>query len=154
MSQPLDEVVSVARSIVERTVWATVATVGPEGEPRTRLLHPVWFWNEPAPVSLIATRPTPMKLAHIAAQPVISCFYWGEHHDTVAIDGTAEWILPENRSRAWEAIAALPEPVGFDPAIIWPDGPDSEDCAFLSVRAHRIVATPTGQPAARWRADR
>jgi hypothetical protein len=41
----LQDVSEIARSIIERIVWATVATVGPNGRQRTRLMHPVWFWN-------------------------------------------------------------------------------------------------------------
>ena len=27
---------------IARIAWATVATVGPDGAPRTRILHPIW----------------------------------------------------------------------------------------------------------------
>ena len=46
----------------------------------------------------------------------------------------------------------MPGPVGFDPAIIWPGGPESADCGFLRLTARRIVVTPAGQPGVRWRA--
>jgi hypothetical protein len=147
---PLQEVVDLARPIIERVIWATVATVGPDGRPRTRLMHPVWFWDDEAPVALVSARPTALKLAHLAAQPAVSCLYWDPRHDTVALDATAEWVAAGERSAAWARIAAVPEPVGFDPGIIWPGGSGSDDCAFLRLTAHRLVVAPAGAPARRW----
>ena len=31
--------------LAHRIVWGTVATVDPEGRPRTRILHPIWEWD-------------------------------------------------------------------------------------------------------------
>jgi hypothetical protein len=146
----LTAVSDMARPIVERVVWATVATVGPDGRARTRLMHPVWFWDGERPEALVSARPTPLKVAHLAAQPDVSCHYWDPAHDTVTIEATAEWVEPERRGDAWARVAAVPEPVGFDPAIIWPDGPDSDDCAFLRFTAYRIIARPAARSGVRW----
>lgn len=148
----LSDVRDLARPIIERVVWATVATVGPDGAPRTRLMHPVWFWDGGTPSALVSARPTPLKIAHVAAQPAVSCFYWDPAHDTVAIDARAEWVPAAHRSQAWERIRGVAEPVGFDPALIWPGGPDSDDCGFLHLTAHRIVGTPAGATGLRWTA--
>ncbi|MEM9515940.1 MAG: pyridoxamine 5'-phosphate oxidase family protein [Actinomycetota bacterium] len=147
---PLSLVESVARPIVERVVWATIATVGPNGQPRTRLMHPVWFWNADVPTALVSARPTPLKIRHLATHPTVSCHYWDPAHDTVAIDAEARWVPAGERHTAWEQVKAVPEPVGFDPAMIWPNGSASDDCAFLSLVAHRIVAQPARQAAVRW----
>lgn len=154
---PADSLAAVsgsARPIVERVVWATIATVGPDGRPRTRIMHPVWSWDGERPEALVSARPTPLKVAHLAAQPHVSCHYWDPAHDTVTIEATAEWLAPGQRRDAWARVAAVPEPVGFDPAIIWPAGPDSEDCAFLRFTAYRIIARPAAQPGVRWDASR
>ena len=150
-SLELIDVESIARPIVERVVWAAVATVGPNGHPRTRLMHPVWFWDAELPTALISARPTSLKVAHLEAQPKISCHYWDPAHDTVAIDAAARWVPRGERQDAWDRVKAVPEPVGFDPAIIWPDGSSSNDCAFLHLTAHRIVAQRVGEPAVLWR---
>ena len=150
----LADVVDVARPIVERIVWSSVATVGPDGGPRSRLLHPVWTWDGDVPTALVAVRRTPVKVAHLDARPEVSCFYWDPRHDTVAIDAWAAWVPGEDVADAWDRVAATPEPAGFDPAMIWPDGPTDPGCAFLRLRAHRIVATPAGRPGLRWRSDR
>ena len=41
----LESVTELARPIVERVVWCTVTTVAPDGAPRSRLMHPVWWWD-------------------------------------------------------------------------------------------------------------
>jgi hypothetical protein len=148
---PLGEVGPLAREIVERIVWATVTTVAADGGPRSRLMHPVWSWSTPTPTALVTARPTPIKRAHLAAGPLVSCFYWDPGHDTVAIDATATWLGRRERIEAWEAIASVAPPVGFDPAMIWPDGPDSPDCGILRFDAHRLLARPAGTGGLLWR---
>ena len=147
----MEDAIEVARPIVERIVWCTVATAGADGVPRTRLMHPVWFWAEDAPYALVTARPTPLKVRHLAAMPRVSCFYWDPTHDTVAIDATAAWLDEDATRAAWDAVKAIDPPVGFDPAMIWPDGPGSDDCRFLRFDAHRIRATPAAQPPLLWR---
>ena len=33
------------RAMAHEIVWCTVATVGPDDRPRTRVLHPFWEWE-------------------------------------------------------------------------------------------------------------
>ena|SRR5687767_11240769 len=146
----LAEVAALARPVIERIVWCTVATVSPAGEPRTRLMHPVWRWDGEVPTAFVTARTTSLKLRHLAANPRVSCLYWDPTHDTVAIDADATWLDLEARRAAWDVIAAEPPPIGFDPAAIWPDGPTAADCGILRFTARRIVATPAGQPGLRW----
>ena len=146
----LNDVTLLARPIVERIIWCTVSTVGPAAEPRCRLMHPVWFWDGERPAALVSVRPTPLKQAHLATSAFVSCLYWDPVHDTVAVDSVAEWVPACERAAVWNVIKSVPGPVGFDPALIWPDGPDSVDCSFLRLTAHRIVATPAGGEGLRW----
>jgi hypothetical protein len=143
-------VTELARPIVERIVWCTVTTVGPDAAPRSRLMHPVWWWDGEAPFALVTARPTALKRRHLAANPAMTCFYWDPAHDTVAIDCRAEWVAPDERAHAWEQIKSVAPPVGFDPAMIWPGGPTSDDCAIIQLVAHRIVVTPAGKPGHLW----
>lgn len=147
----LEDVTDMARPIVERIIWCTVTTVGPNLHPRSRLMHPVWWWDGDAPTALVTARPTALKIRHLAANPVVSCFYWDPAHDTVAIDAAAEWLDAAARPLAWDQITRVDAPVGFDPAIIWPGGPESSDCAIIRLTARRIVATPAGRPGHLWR---
>lgn len=148
-SAPLDAVIELARPIVERIVWCAVSTTDGSA-PRSRLMHPVWSWPEGGPVALVSARPTPLKVAHLAERPAVSCFYWDPAHDTVAIDADAQWLPPEEVGAAWDAVAAVDPPVGFDPSMIWPEGPGAPDCGFLRFTAHRIVVTAAGGPSLRW----
>jgi hypothetical protein len=66
----------------------------------------------------------------------VSCSYWDPQHDVAVAECLAEWVT--DRHEAWERIASVPAPVGFDPATIWPDGPDSPDCAFLRLEPWRL----------------
>lgn len=108
-------------------------------------MHPVWFWDADVPFALVTARPTPIKLNHLAAHAVVACFYWDPSHDTVAIDATATWLDSTEHDDSWRRIAAVPAPVGFDPAIVWPDGPSAVDCGFLRFEAHRILVNPVGR---------
>jgi general stress protein 26 len=150
---PLREIVAVAQPIVERIVWSTVTTVSADGEPRTRIMHPVWQWTGSAPVALVSAKRTPIKTRHIASNPRVSCAYWDPTHDTVVIDATAAWIAPDELSAAWEAVKAVPEPVGFDPATVWPDGPTSPGVGFLKFTARRVVTTQHVTTSLRWSLD-
>src|SRR4029079_9845854 len=64
VTAPLGEVARRARPIVERIIWCTVSTAGPDGAPRSRLMHPVWCWDRECPAALVSARPTPLKRAH------------------------------------------------------------------------------------------
>ena len=46
----LNETAPAFVATAHRIVWATVATVAASGEPRTRVLHPIWESGGPAPV--------------------------------------------------------------------------------------------------------
>lgn len=148
----LSEIQPLAREITESVIWCTVTTVSPSGEPRSRLMHPVWFWEDGEPYGLVTGRRTPVKVAHLDHNDAVACFYWSPAHHTAEVDATAGWLDEHQREAAWEAIAAVEPPVGFDPAMIWPDGPHSDDCGFLRFDARRIVATRAAETPLLWTA--
>jgi len=155
IAKQLADVVAQTREIVDSVIWCTVSTVDSTNSPRSRLMHPVWFWESDTsetstPVGLVTARTTPLKVRHLAANPTVACFYWDPNHHTVAIDAAAEWLDSDARAEAWAAIAAVPEPVGFDPAMIWPDGPNSHGCGIIRLSPFRIVTTPAGDQASMW----
>lgn len=128
-----------------RIVWATVATVGTDGRPRTRILHPFWQWDGEALVGLIATGPTPLKQAHLERSPFVSVNYWNPDQDTASADCSAEWILDEaGKAEVWRTFAEAPAPVGYDPAIVpvWADGPSSPAFAGLRLAPYRLRVMP------------
>jgi hypothetical protein len=147
----LTNTLSAAKTLVEEIIWATATTVSASGTPRSRLVHPVWYWHGDAPVGYVTSRPTPLRLAHIAAQPKMSFFYWSPRHDTVAIDASAHWLPARELLDVWNKIAATPPPVGFDPHTIWPGGPASHDYGVLRVEAHRVIVRQGVEKLEPWR---
>lgn len=126
-------------------VWASVATVDADSKPRTRILHPIWEWDDIDLFGWIATVPTPVKRAHLAVHPDVSVSYWTTNHDTCAADCLVEWYTDdETRTAVWEKFATGPEPVGYDPAMIpmWKDGPTCEQFAVLRLAPYRLRVMP------------
>ena len=123
----MNDLHGVAAAFVEmahRIVWCTAATVTPDGSPRTRVLHPIWEWDDRTLVGWIATSPLSPKAADLGAQPKISLTYWQPDHDTCTADCDVIWETGSDERRAgWERFAAAPPPVGYDPSIIpaWPN---------------------------------
>jgi hypothetical protein len=125
----LAAVVDDLAEITGRIVWSTVTTTDRHGRPRSRVMHPVWEISPDRVCGLIGTRRTPVKTAHIARSPWLTCAYWSPDHDAAFIDCHATWAGAE----AWPRLAA-----GYDPLTLWPDGPDSPDFAALELTPYRI----------------
>lgn len=131
--------------MAHRIVWATVATTQPDGEPRTRILHPLWEWDGSELTGWIATAPTAIKRAALDANPRVSLTYWDPSHDTCTADCGAAWAFDDAAcTELWEKLKAAPPPVGYDPAIIpvWKDGPTSPAFAALRLMPYRLRVMP------------
>jgi hypothetical protein len=145
-------------AIAHRVVWCTLATVDRRNRPRSRIVHPVWEIRDGALTGALATRPTPLKLAHLAHTPHVSCTYWDPVHDVAVAECAAHWLPEAELEEAWERIAAAPAPVGYDPATIWPGGPASPDFAVIELQPWRVSATTAaalarGERGRVWRAE-
>ena len=138
----------VAPAFVEmahRIVWASVATVDADGRPRSRVLHPLWEWDGTTLTGWIATGPTPIKRAHIAAHPDVSINYWDPTQDTCSAEATVEWVFDDDaRVALWNRFKNGPAPVGYDPAIIepWAGGPTSPAFAGWKLTPTRLRVMP------------
>lgn len=138
----------VAPAFVEmahRIVWATVATVDDHGRPRSRILHPIWQWDGARLVGWIATSPSPVKRAHLAAHPYASVNYWQPSHDTcVAECRAALHVDDDTRVAVWNLFTSGPQPVGYDPSIVpsWRGGPTSENFAAIRLEPWRLRVFP------------
>jgi hypothetical protein len=142
---PLEQIAPAFVDMAHSIVWASVATVGVDGRPRSRILHPFWEWDGSSLVGWIATGPTPVKRAHLDAHPDISISYWTTNQDTCAADCLAEWVLDDaGRIAVWEKFEHGPAPVGYDPAIVppWRGGPTSDAFAALRLTPHRLRVMP------------
>jgi hypothetical protein len=137
----LDLVAPAFRDMAHQIVWASVATVDPDGRPRTRILHPIWEWDGTDLIGWIATVPTPVKRSHLDAHPEMSVSYWAPSHDTCSADCTVRWHTDDDTRKAvWDKFLHGPEPVGYDPRIIpmWSGGPTNEQFAVLRLAPYRL----------------
>jgi hypothetical protein len=128
---PLASLVDDLAEIVGRIVWSTVTTTDRLGRPRSRIMHPVWEITPQSVTGLIGSRPTPVKKAHIAQSPWLTCGYWSPDHDAAFVDCHVAWA--GETGPAWERLAA-----GYDPLTVWPDGPSSPDFGALLLTPYRI----------------
>lgn len=120
--------------MAHRIVWSSAATVDARGRPRTRILHPIWQWDGEQLIGWVATKPTPMKIAHLAASPYISLSYWAPTHDTCVADCRASWGPDdETRIMVWNLFANAPLPVGYNPTIV-PEWVSPTTDAFAVIR--------------------
>jgi len=97
-------------------VWCTATTVDPEGRPRSRILHPLFEVRDGRPIGWVMTGRTPIKTAHLAANPHVACSYWSPEQHTVIADCVATWVEDlETKRRVWDLFATTPPPLGYDP---------------------------------------
>lgn len=130
--------------MAHRIVWCSAATVGVDGTPRTRILHPIWEWAGDELVGWIATGRTPVKADALAVNPTMSLSYWTTSHDTCSADCRVRWADDDvTRHRTWHLFANAPSPVGYDPRHIpgW-DSPDVDRFAVLRLTPYRLRVFP------------
>jgi hypothetical protein len=139
-------------AVAHRIVWANLATVDRRGRPRSRLVHPVWEREGSALTGLVGSRPTPLRRAHLRQSPYVSLAYWDPAHETAVAECAARWLPASEHASAWARLRSAPEPAGYDPAIAWPGGPESDDFAVLVLEPWRLrVWQPPAAPVV-WRA--
>jgi general stress protein 26 len=120
---------------VSRIVWCTVTTIDRRGRPRGRVLHPIWEGS----IGWIATGRTSFKSKHLSENPFVSLSYWDPKHEQVYADCKTEWIedLDEKR-RLWNLFKSTPEPLGYDLAAFWKDGPEDPEFGLLKLEPWRL----------------
>lgn len=137
-----------AIDIAHATVWGVLTTVDAKGRPRNRVVHPVWEFDGERVTGWLTTRRTPLKTRHLAGNPNVSVAYIGAGTDFAYFDCTAEWVADlEGKQACWDAFLAAPEPVRYDPASIWPEGPGAETFAVLRFTPYRIQSARAEQMA-------
>jgi Pyridoxamine 5'-phosphate oxidase len=141
------DLASIAPAFVEiahRIVWATVATVDEQGRPWTRILHPIWVWEDGTLTGWVGTGPTKVKRDHLEHHPFVSATYWSPSHDTCTAECEAELLYDDAiRTEVWNRFRDGPEPVGYDPAIIpaW-TSPTADTFAALKLTPWRLQVQP------------
>jgi len=136
--------------VAHRIVWCTLVTVDRRGRPRSRVVHPIWERNPDGLTGLLFTRPTPLKQAHLAATPFVSCSYWDPQHEVAVAECMAEFADDaETRKCLWDLFATTPEPLGFDPKIL-----GGEDHLDPKITVLRLTPWRLSTGGNAWRADR
>jgi hypothetical protein len=132
----------VQKEFIERAhtiVWCSVATVGPDNRPRSRILHPIWELSDDELTGWVVTRATPVKVRHLAHSPYVSCSYWEPGHELAVADCAAEWVTDTaTRQRVWELYRDAPPPLGYDFWSVFPDGPSGEAPSLLRLTPYRL----------------
>jgi len=128
---------TVAPAFIEmahRIVWTIAATVDAAGQPRTRVLHPIWEYTEDQLTGWILTSPQSPKASDLDAVPALSLTYWAPSQDTCTADSDVAWDdTPELRQAGWDRFLNGPAPVGYDPTVV-PGWTDPQNPAFGVLR--------------------
>ena len=130
--------------MAHRIVWCTAATASSDGQPKTRILHPIWEWDGSALTGWILTSPNSPKAEHLQENPRVSLTYWDATHDTCSADCDAAWELsPDQRRAGWDRFLHGPRPVAYDPSIIpqWTD-PDAPEFGVLRLEPTWLRVMP------------
>lgn len=111
--------------ITGATVFCTLTTVGADGRPRGRIVHPVFVVRDGRPTGWALTGRTPLKTRHLAQNPHVSCSYWSPSHDTVFVDCVAEWVADDGeKEEVWAVFRDTPQPLGWGDAGLAGYGPE------------------------------
>jgi general stress protein 26 len=114
--QSFSEIVEEFTARAHRMVWCNVATIDSHGRPRSRVLHPFWADG----IGWIATTRDSPKGAHLARNPHVSLAYIADILNPVYADCTAAWADSDaDKHYVWDFFKAAPEPLGYDPGMIW-----------------------------------
>lgn len=137
-----------AIAIAHQVVWGVMTTVDARGRPRSRVVHPVWQFDGERLTGWLTTRQSPVKTRHLAGNPHVSLAYVSATTDFAYFDCTAEWVDDrEGKHACWDAFVNAPEPVRYDPASIWPEGPGADTFAVLRFAPYRVQAARAEQVA-------
>lgn len=122
-------------------VYATMVTVDGKGRPRSRVLIPVWEIVDGNPVGWLATFRTPIKEAHLAANPHAAFAYWTRKQNQVHADVVAEGVPFDDlmtRQHVWDLYEQTsPKGAGYPLRNFW-QGIDDPALRILRLSPWRI----------------
>jgi general stress protein 26 len=122
-----------------------MATVGPDGRPRSRIVHPVWEGDTAWMTSL---RVGP-KAGDIDRNPFVSLAYIGDPVKPAYAECVASWVDDrDERTEIWKRIAAIPEPLGYNTEAMF-GSYDFPNLTMLRLKHWKIRLTVAGDAAAR-----
>lgn len=123
-----DRVLTAAREVMAAARYATLVTIGEDGQPEARIVDP--FPPEDGLVIWIGTNPLTRKVRQIEGDPRVTLLYFDATGlSYVTLVGRAEPVTdPDVKRRHWKE-----EWAGF-----YPDGPQSEGYLLLRVIPSRL----------------
>jgi general stress protein 26 len=140
--------------IIAKTVFCTATTVGADGRPRSRMLHPIFVVREHNPIGWALTGKTPLKTSQLEHNPHMCCSYWTPSHDTVFVDCVTAWVNDDSeKQQVWEVFHDTPQPLGWGPEGLAGYGPEKWDSPLYTplrlepwrVQVMRGEEYPTGK---------
>ncbi len=138
--ETFDEIQDQFTRYIQDIVYCSLITVDKKGRPRARVLLPIWEIIDGKPVGWLAAYKTPVKVAHIARNPHVTCSYWNPRQNSVFADCVAGWIDdPDIKREKWELYRkGSPPGVGYDPQRYWHGGPTDPEYDLLRMDAWRV----------------
>lgn len=125
-----------------RMVYAALATTGPGGRPRTRVVHTVWD----GATGWAVTFPGLPKEMDIRRNPFVSLAYVAEPQAPAYAECTAGFVDdPASKRSVWEFTKNLDAPAGYDPAIMY-SGADDPKLLLIRFTPWRIRLSNAGKP--------
>jgi general stress protein 26 len=119
----------------QRTIWATMTTVGPSGRLQSRMVHPLWE----GATGWITTGPQSLKARHLKTNPYTSLTYWDQANEHVHLECRAEFEeRPGEKRRVWDVFKSTPFPLGYDPALFFKEGPESASVGIVRLVPWRV----------------
>lgn len=119
----------------QRTIWATMATVGPSGRLQSRLVHPLWE----GATGWLTTGVDSLKARHLRSNPYASLTYWDQVNEQVHVECRTEFeTRPEEKRRVWNVFKDTPVPLGYDPAAFFQAEPEAPSVGILRLVPWRI----------------
>ncbi|MEC3976477.1 pyridoxamine 5'-phosphate oxidase family protein [Amycolatopsis sp. H20-H5] len=125
--------------VAHRIVWCSLATVDRRGRPRSRVVHPYWEREGAGLTGWVFTRPTPLKQAHLARTPYVSCSYWDSANEVAVAECGAVYADDEtSRRHVWSLFAEAAEPLGYDPKMLGGDDALDQGITVLRLTPWRL----------------
>ena len=132
---------------LQQAIYCNVATVDPQGRPRSRVMHVIWD----GPMGWVITSPGSHKGRHLTGNAYVSLAYISNPMKPVYIDCVAEWVhTVEEQLQVWELHKRIPPPLGFDPTPHY-GTIEHEHFGLLKFTPWRIELAELGTESLIWR---
>ena len=120
---------------VQQFVYCNMATIAPDNQPRSRIVHPVW--GDDATGWILSVPDTP-KAKHLDHNPYVSLAYVHDINHPVYVECVAEFVTARKEHlRIWDIIKHAPPPMGFDPEPHY-GSIDHPHWGVIQLKAYRI----------------